>query len=209
MSFVIVLAFALSIIYVVYRYLRQASQRAYIGRYPFHPALKQRLKNKRPTLTDAQLDLVFQGLRDYFDICNQALPRRVAMPSQAIDDAWHEFILFTRNYQQFCQRAFGRFLHHVPAETMTSPTQAQDGIKRVWRLACRRENIDPLSPARLPLLFALDAQLGIADGFIYSLQCQPGSNTYCAGDIGCGGGCSGGDGGCSADGGCSGGCGGD
>lgn len=51
-------------------------------------------------------------------------------------------------------------------------------------------------PERLPLLFALDAQLGIADGFRYSLDCRDrnspvsGSN-YCASHIGCTSGCSG------------------
>jgi hypothetical protein len=79
------------------------------------------------------------------------------MPSQVVDDAWHEFILFTRQYQQFCERGLGRFLHHTPAEAMRSPTDAQDGIKRAWRLACQRDGIDPKAPQSLPLLFALDA----------------------------------------------------
>jgi hypothetical protein len=77
------------------------------------------------------------------------------MPSQVVDDAWHEFILFTRQYQQFCERGLGRFLHHTPAEAMRSPTDAQDGIKRAWRLACRRDGIDPKAPQSLPLLLRL------------------------------------------------------
>ena len=35
------------------------------------------------------------------------------MPSQVTDDLWHEFILYTRNYEDFCRRAFGRF-RYVP-----------------------------------------------------------------------------------------------
>jgi hypothetical protein len=117
--------------------------------------------------------------------------RFVSMPSQVVDDAWHAFILFTRGYQSFCQRAFGRFLHHTPAEAMRSQTQAQDGIRRAWRLACLREGIDPGRPERLPLLFAIDGLLGIPNGFRYDLVCQPGAanSGYCASDIGCGGGC--------------------
>jgi len=134
------------------------------------------------------------------------------MPSQVVDDAWHEFILFTRSYERFCQQAYGKFLHHTPAEAMRSPTSAQDGIKRAWRLACLKEKIHPKTPTRLPLLFALDAELAIANGFIYSLNCIPGSGSYCVNNIGCGGGCSAGCGAdgnsCSSDGGCSGGCGG-
>ncbi len=125
------------------------------------------------------------------------------MPSQAVDDAWHEFILFTRQYQRFCDRSLGHFLHHTPAEAMRTPTEAQDGIKRAWRLSCQREGIDPKAPASLPRLFALDALLGIAGGFVYQLDCLAGARTgsgFCAGHIGCGGGC-GGSSGCGGDGG--------
>jgi hypothetical protein len=36
-----------------------------------------------------------------------------------IDWMWHAFILFTRDYADFCDRYFGFFLHHVPAEAET------------------------------------------------------------------------------------------
>ncbi|MDD2722450.1 MAG: hypothetical protein PHH59_00310 [Methylovulum sp.] len=202
-----------SIMFALYAIARQYSQFSYIERYRFHPAIRQKLRKKHPTLTDQQLDLVFQALRDYFYCCSRAKHRMVSMPSQIVDDAWHEFILFTRSYQQFCQKAFGRFLHHTPAEAMSRPTLAQDGIKRAWRLACVKEKINPKTPEYLPLLFALDAQLAVPGGFIYRLHCIPGSNGYCASHIGCGGGCSGGCGGDGdgggSDGGCGGGCGGD
>lgn len=161
MSGLFLILLILGIFYLIYAGLRQASQLKYIQDFRFHPALKQKLKNKHPALTDAQMDLVFQGLRDYFYICNKAGRRMVSMPSQVVDDAWHEFILFTRSYQLFCQKALGRFLHHTPAEAMRTPTLAQDGIKRAWRLACRKEHINPKTPLRLPLLFAIDAQLAI------------------------------------------------
>ena len=31
-----------------------------------------------------------------------------------IDDMWHIFILHTRDYAGFCERYFGRFIHHDP-----------------------------------------------------------------------------------------------
>jgi hypothetical protein len=80
------------------------------------------------------MHLVMMGLKQYFQVCNLAGKQFVSMPSQVVDDAWHEFILFTRQYQIFCKGAFGRFLHHVPADAMPSRTTAQDGIKRAWKL---------------------------------------------------------------------------
>ena len=78
---------------------------------------------------------------------------------------------------------------------------------RAWRHACTLEKIDPRAPAALPLLFGVDAALGLPDGYRYELRCTPGSGTYCASHVGCSSGCGGG---CSgnADDGCGGGCGG-
>ena len=93
---------------------RRARQLAFIKTYPFHPALKRKVGAKYPHLSEEQTHLVFRALRDYFWMCNKAKRKLVAMPSQVVDDAWHEFILFTRAYQTFCSKALGRFLHHIP-----------------------------------------------------------------------------------------------
>jgi hypothetical protein len=59
-------------------------------------------------------------------------------------------------------------------------------------LACALEQINPKKPARLPLLFAIDALLNINNGFIYQLDCKnKGAGAYCASDIGCASGCGG------------------
>lgn len=211
MAKIIVIAILLLIAAVLWRNWSRQRRDIYIAAFPYRRMLDQRLAARRPELSEAQRGEVFAALLDYFAICNKAGRRMVAMPSQAADDAWHEFILFTRQYDKYCRRAFGRFLHHTPAEAMSSPTQASQGLRRAWRLACQREGIDPRKPERLPRLFALDARLGIAGGFVYQLDCmaaQQGGDAsgYCASHIGCGGG-SGSDG-CSGDAGSGCGCGG-
>ena len=189
---------------------------AFIDAYAFPRGIRERVRRRYPHLSDTDLDLVFEALREYFHLSRKAGRRLIAMPSQVVDAAWHEFILFTRNYAAFCSRALGRFLHHTPAEAMPSPTTASDGIRRTWRLACHRAGISPLAATSLPLLFAIDGRLAIPDGFRYALNCTAfaaaGDTTYCASHIGggsgCGGGCSGS--GCGGDsgGGDGGGCGG-
>lgn len=210
--FTLAAAMALALLIVGRMQLDRARER-YIDHYDYARLLDARLAGKRPELGARQRQQVFRGLADYFQLCRAAGPHgMVSMPSQVVDDAWHEFILFTRNYEHFCQRALGRFLHHVPAETMRQPTRAQEGIQHAWQLACRREGINPVRPTRLPLLFALDRELGIADGFHYALDCSTalarsdGNRTiYCASHIrtrrgGDGGGCGAGCGsGCSGD----------
>src|SRR5580704_14610676 len=115
--------------------------------------------------------------------------RYVSMPSQIADDLWHEFILYTREYDAFCRRAFGGFLHHTPAVVLGEHRKNNEGLRRVWWYCCKYENIDPVQPTRLPLLFALDAKLNIADGFVYHPQCEAlrqdgsGGAAYCGGDF--------------------------
>ncbi|MDX1755645.1 MAG: hypothetical protein R3175_06270 [Marinobacter sp.] len=207
-AFVFVLVVTVSLAYGLYRRAAMARRERLIDAFRFPEAIAAKVAEKYPHLQAREIDQVMAGLREYFHLCNLAGPRMVAMPSQVVDVAWHEFILFTRKYQLFCKKALGRFLHHTPAEAMRSPTVAQKGIRTAWKLACQRENITPRSPQSLPLLFALDTQLNIPDGFRYELDCkQAGADGYCAGHIGCGSGCGGG---CSGDsGGCGGGCGGD
>jgi len=205
---------------LLWRRARRRQRLLYIERYPYRKHLDKRLAARRPELSAAQRQLVFDGLREYFHLCRAAGKHMVAMPSQAVDDAWHEFILSTRRYQRFCAKALGRFVHHTPAEAMRSATLAQEGIKRAWRLSCQREGIDPQAPRGLPLLFALDGMLCIGDGFRYELDCLAAGgvgagrgSAFCASHIGCGADCGGssgdGAGESSADGGDGGGCGGD
>ncbi|HLO64229.1 MAG TPA: hypothetical protein VK165_14825 [Azonexus sp.] len=204
---VLLAALLLAIAYLGWRRWRKVAQARYLANFPLHQLLDRRLAARRPELDAVQRATVLDGLREYFLFCRQAGRRMVAMPSQAVDDAWHEFILFTRQYDSFCSGAFGCFLHHTPAEAMRSPTQASKGLRRAWRLACAHERIDSRTPDRLPRLFALDASLGIAGGFIYHLDCmaarQGGDAAgYCASHLGCSSGCGGGGSGsdgCSGD----------
>jgi hypothetical protein len=189
---------------------RSRERAAYLASFRFPLTVARKVRAAYPHLSDDQVARVLEGLREYFAIAAQAGGRMVSMPSQVVDVAWHEFILFTRAYEKFCQATLGRFLHHVPAEAMQAPQQAQDGIKRAWRLSCARAGIDPQAPAALPLLFAIDQELNIADGFKYALDCSQLAAAngcgggYCASHIGCGGGCAGDSGG-SSDGGSDGG----
>lgn len=47
---------------------------------------------------------------------NEAFPDQVFMPRsmREIDEMWHEFILFTQDYSDFCNQYFGEYMHHLP-----------------------------------------------------------------------------------------------
>ena len=85
------------------------------------------------------------GLRQFFLAYLMSGKRYVSMPSQVADDLWHEFILYTRDYDAFCRRAFGVFLHHTPAVVLSEHRKSNEGLRRVWWYCCKYENIDPVS----------------------------------------------------------------
>ena len=149
MKYFFLLALALAA-FVLYRKWILASRQRYLDQFELSKAVVERARAKLPPLTPEQERQVQQGLLQYFRICVAAGGKFVSMPSQAVDVLWHEFILFTRQYDQFCKRALGSYLHHTPAEAMPTRDSATAGIRRAWRLACKLEGINPKSPQRLP-----------------------------------------------------------
>jgi hypothetical protein len=65
------------------------------------------------------------------------LPERWVMyePLMLMDLAWHELILYSRDYQSFCQRYLGCFIHHQPtaAESGHTFTELSLAMSYAWR----------------------------------------------------------------------------
>jgi hypothetical protein len=167
---------------------RRAARSEYIRRYAFPPGLFHKLQQRRPQLALRDCELIARGLRQFFLAYLNSGCRFVSMPSQLADDLWHEMILYTKFYETFCRQAFGRFLHHTPAVVLGPDRRGNEGLRRTWWHSCREENINPRQPSRLPLLFALDAKFGIADGFRYAPDCDAlrrggDGSTHCGGDF--------------------------
>jgi hypothetical protein len=176
---------------VMWRKLLQARRADYIRSYTLPAGLYDRLRKRRPELTIKDCQLVSHALRQFFLAYLKSGHKFVSMPSQVADDLWHEFILYTKNYEHFCRHAFGGFLHHTPAVVLGTAQQNNAGLRRCWWFTCREENINPREPTRLPLLFALDAKLKVADGFHYVADCsavrRTGASSNTSGAVYCGG----------------------
>ena len=146
----------------------------FISEYRFPGELSRRFREKYPALTMEQAALVLEGLRQYFLACLNAqgnkIARQVGMPSRAVDDAWHEFIVMTRDYEAFCKAAFGSYLHHTPKLQMAE--RSEDALANTLH-QLRSPSPSPAGWAMLgamPLLFAMDHALGIRDGFHHDTQ---------------------------------------
>lgn len=186
----ITVVLAIALFYFYQQHLR-LKREEYIRTFDLPRGLYEGLRKRRPELTLKECQLVAHALRQFFVAHLRSGRKYVSMPSQVADDLWHEFILYTRHYEKFCQAAFGKFLHHTPAAVIGAEKKSNEGLRRVWFFTCQQENINPHSPTRLPLLFALDTKLNIANGFRYSPDCRPlragDGNTTSTGVIYCGG----------------------
>lgn len=166
------LTFFILIFYFNFKVKLNNERREYIKNFEFSEMIKLRLKNQHfQNINNEDLQRIIFSLQTFFLMVLENKGTSVAMPSKVVDIAWHEFILCTKDYAEFCQKAFGKFLHHTPTERMKSPTESTNGILNCWTLACELENIDPENPKSLPSIFSIDSEFNIKDGFYYTLDC--------------------------------------
>jgi hypothetical protein len=133
--------------------MRRKTRRRYIETYEFPNALRTKLREELGDTRTAEIAL--DGLRGWYLACLYADGALIGMPSKAVDEAWHEMILMTREYSWFCQRAFGRYLHHSPDSTLDLP---MDTILT--------ETLAVIDTHQLPMtLFTADTDAGLDDGY--------------------------------------------
>jgi hypothetical protein len=106
-------------------------------------------------------ELIDTGLRQWLRCCAAALRDNqvIGMPSHAVDEAWHGLILCTARYAEFCDKAYGRFLHHhpeggAPAGLVTDSTNEQ--LRRTviaWSVVAQ--------PDERCVLWELDERVGV------------------------------------------------
>ncbi|TMC06755.1 MAG: hypothetical protein E6J41_17765 [Chloroflexi bacterium] len=81
-----------------------------LDQYPFDQVRAQLLADG---MEPATVERSIEELRKYFKLIAHGY-RDLGMTSPEVDAAWHALILHTRDYAEFCQSVFGRFIHHRP-----------------------------------------------------------------------------------------------
>lgn len=83
-----------------------------IEQYPFTQVREKLLLEKK--LSPDKVDEAIVEFRKYLALIALG-HKKLGMISPEVDEVWHTFILFTRDYAAFCEEVFGSFLHHQPA----------------------------------------------------------------------------------------------
>ncbi|MFE0132813.1 glycine-rich domain-containing protein [Streptomyces sp. NPDC059037] len=68
--------------------------------------------DKLPQLTEEKAERGVGQMLAFLAAC--AYSDRPLSPSPLVDDFWHAFLMYTQAYQEFCERKFGKMLHHKP-----------------------------------------------------------------------------------------------
>jgi hypothetical protein len=77
------------------------------------------------TIADEAAEDIFTETKKFLFICQKP---GVFIPDDLliVDEMWHNFILFTSEYQDFCSRYFGSYVHHIPASKAAKEQHRQE-----------------------------------------------------------------------------------
>lgn len=78
------------------------------------PFLIEKLLKDHIVETAQEGEALFTEVKRYFVLGRSDVSRIWQMHSLRIDEVWHQFVLFTRQYMDFCERFFGCYIPHSP-----------------------------------------------------------------------------------------------
>jgi hypothetical protein len=81
------------------------------------PFLVEKLVKDHIADTPEEAEALFAEVKRYLVIAALDSGTSWHMYSLRIDECWHQFILFTRQYVEFCKLYFGRYVPHAPSNS--------------------------------------------------------------------------------------------
>ncbi|MGZ4789528.1 MAG: glycine-rich domain-containing protein [Terriglobales bacterium] len=81
------------------------------------PFVIEKLVKERFVDTVEDASALFTEVKRYLVLCHVDRTKTWKMDSLSVDEAWHQFVLFTAEYSAFCTKYFGRYRHHAPSNS--------------------------------------------------------------------------------------------
>lgn len=94
-----------------------------------NPEIIERYKDKLG-LTHAEAEELFMDVKRFLYLC--AVEPGPKAPTPKIDDGWHEFMMYSKEYREFCLRTLGQNIDHFP-NSYLRPNENQKGLVRTTR----------------------------------------------------------------------------
>jgi hypothetical protein len=108
--------------------------------------LVARLQEKL-NLSKEDAELLFQDTMRFLYLVTVNTPADPLYPPKMVDEGWHHFLMFTQDYQKFCQDFFGRFIHHRPRyiEDLADPDHVEAKARAAHTITLARQVFGELS----------------------------------------------------------------
>ena len=94
--------------------LREGDIACFLQHQPLPALLRRYMKEQK--CDQALAEQAFVSTKQFLFAC--ATAPHPCSPSLAIDGMWHEFLMFSKEYYDFCMLHFGKMIHHHPTERM-------------------------------------------------------------------------------------------
>lgn len=130
------------------------------------PKVFYKFRQRFKDLTVYQVEYAAKGFLSFLSVCKAFPNMNIPMPSETVDEIWHEFILHTKDYALFCDKHLGKFLHHTPNQNIEKNKISEREVSEIlhlWTLTCLQEEMDPFSEDSKPSLFYSDVELGVKE----------------------------------------------
>jgi hypothetical protein len=119
--------------------IRRVSASASMGRliegYEPSPLLLARFMVRSPNNNLERANRAFVALKQFLLVSAQQKSLHSCSPSQPIDEMWHEFLMFTEEYQGFCLDWLGTMVHHHPISPASDPAITEDTYRLTRKAA--------------------------------------------------------------------------
>ena len=86
------------------------------------PFLIEKLLKEHIVETSEEGEALFTEVKRFCVLAQSDDTKIWTMYSFRIDEVWHQFILFTKQYINFCESFFGRYIPHIPSNAPKSET---------------------------------------------------------------------------------------
>lgn len=86
------------------------------------PYVAEKLLLNKTVATLEEGQQLFEEAKKYLWLVATDRERDYPVGSLRVDEAWHQFFLFTRECRELCMRIFGCFMHHAPPTNGGAPS---------------------------------------------------------------------------------------
>ncbi len=86
------------------------------------PYLIEKLVKDHIVGSATEAEALFDEVKRYLVLTRMDRDVAWQMSSTRVDEVWHQFVLFTREYAQFCDEHLGGFAHHRPSNAPELPS---------------------------------------------------------------------------------------